>query len=343
MKNLSCIPFAFSCLLLSASCIEEKLDACPPQGGNVAVTLRVERFQTRPPYRPSDLEPEFAERIHSLDYLLYAEGRLIGQGRADDIRAADGNSYLFRLDTLPFGNYRLAFAANAAPHMMAGTTDAPELRYIVYQGEKGADDHFRAALPFEVTCPCRNEFEAVLRRVYGVTRFRFENLPAAIASVEVSLDNVGERMPLCGDPDRPCEVARRIPVTDMAARADGTYTLGTFCTLPGIKCAWCRWDCACFHIRFPRSYCSSDPSGFQCGSDIRFPCFFRQPHIAFLKFPPKSEYWSEAILNRAPDISFPGRYGFSFPAVRHGSARSAFFLFPPTDAEDYSHPAAAGE
>ena len=122
--------------------------------------------------------------------------------------------------------------------MMAGTTDAPELRYIVYQGEKGADDHFRAALPFEVTCPCRNEFEAVLRRVYGVTRFRFENLPAAIASVEVSLDNVGERMPLCGDPDRPCEVARRIPVTDMAARADGTYTLGTFCTLPGMKTAW---------------------------------------------------------------------------------------------------------
>ena len=107
------------------------------------MTLRVERFQTRPPYRPSDLEPEFAERIHSLDYLLYAEGRLIGQGRADDIRAADGNSYLFRLDTLPFGNYRLAFAANAAPRMMTGTTDAPELRYIVYQGEKGADDHFR--------------------------------------------------------------------------------------------------------------------------------------------------------------------------------------------------------
>lgn len=198
----------------------------------------VERFQTRPPYRPSDLEPEFAERIHSLDYLLYAEGRLIGQGRADDIRAADGNSYLFRLDTLPFGNYRLAFAANAAPRMMTGTTDAPELRYIVYQGEKGADDHFRADLPFEVTCPCRNEFEAVLRRVYGVTRFRFENLPAEIASVEVSLDNVGERMPLCGDPDRPCEVARRIPVTDMAARADGTYTLGTFCTLPGMKTAW---------------------------------------------------------------------------------------------------------
>ena len=186
MKNLSCIPFAFSCLLLSASCIEEKLDACPPQGGNVAVTLRVERFQTRPPYRPSDLEPEFAERIHSLDYLLYAEGRLIGQGRADDIRAADGNSYLFRLDTLPFGNYRLAFAANAAPRMMTGTTDAPELRYIVYQGEKGADDHFRADLPFEVTCPCRNEFEAVLRRVYGVTRFRFENLPAEIEQQLVS-------------------------------------------------------------------------------------------------------------------------------------------------------------
>ena len=45
-------------------------------------------------------------------------------------------------------------------------------------------------------------------------------------------------MPLCDDPDRPCEVARRIPVTDMGTRADGTYTLGTFCTLPGMKTAW---------------------------------------------------------------------------------------------------------
>lgn len=238
MKNLSCIPFAFLCLLLSVSCIEEKLDACPPRGGNVAVTLRIEKFQTRPPYRPSDLEPEFTARIHSLDYLLYADGRLIAQGRADDVGAAAGDCYLFRLDTLPFGAYRLAFAANAAPRMMAGTTDAPELRYIVYQGEKDDDDHFRADLPFEVTCPCRNEFETVLRRVHGVTRFRFENLPAEITSVEVALDNIGERMPLCGEPDRPCEVSRLIPVANLATRAAGTYTLGTFCTLPDMKSAW---------------------------------------------------------------------------------------------------------
>lgn len=78
--------------------------------------------------------------------------------------------------------------------------DAPEARYIVYQGEKNGDDHFRADVPFEVTCPCRNEFEAVLQRVHGITRFRFENIPARIASVEVVLDNVGQRMPLCGNP-----------------------------------------------------------------------------------------------------------------------------------------------
>ena len=237
MRNLSYIPFAFLCLLSAASCIEEKLDACPPEGGSVTVALRVEKFRTRPPYRPSDLEPDFAARIHSLDYLLYADGRLIGQGRAEDLGTADGGSYLFRCGTLPFGAYRLAFAANTEPRMMAGENDAPERCYIAYQGENG-DDHFRADVPFEVTCPCRNEFEAVLGRVHGVTRFRFENMPEEIASVEVSLDQVGERMPLCGDPDRPCEVVRRIPVAGLAARASGSYTLGTFSTLPGVKTAW---------------------------------------------------------------------------------------------------------
>lgn len=200
MKKSPYIPFAFLCLLSAMSCIEEKLDPCPPQGGSVTVALRVEKFQARPPYRPSDFEQEFGKRIHSLDYLLYADGQLIGQGRADDLQTAVGRDYLFRMGTLPFGTYRLAFAANAAARMMTGTTDAPEARYIVYQGEKNGDDHFRADVPFEVTCPCRNEFEAVLQRVHGITRFRFENIPARIASVEVVLDNVGQRMPLCGNP-----------------------------------------------------------------------------------------------------------------------------------------------
>lgn len=104
------------------------------------------------------------------------------------------------------------------PRMMTGTMDAPEARYIVYQGEKNGDDHFRADVPFEVTCPCRNEFEAVLQRVHGITRFRFENIPARIASVEVVLDNVGQRMPLCGEPDLACEVSKRIPAAQLRTR-----------------------------------------------------------------------------------------------------------------------------
>ena len=211
MKKSPYIPFAFLCLLSATSCIEEKLDPCPPQGGSVTVALRVEKFQARPSYRPSDFEQEFGKRIHSLDYLLYAGGQLVGQGRADDLHTASGGDYLFRIDTLPFGTYRLAFVANVTPRMMTGTMDAPEARYIVYQGEKNGDDHFRADVPFEVTCPCRNEFEAVLQRVHGITRFRFENIPARIASVEVVLDNVGQRMPLCGEPDLACEVSKRIP------------------------------------------------------------------------------------------------------------------------------------
>ena len=216
MKKSPYIPFAFLCLLSAMSCIEEKLDPCPPQGGSVTVALRVEKFQARPPYRPSDFEQEFGKRIHSLDYLLYADGQLIGQGRADDLQTAVGRDYLFRM----------------------GTTDAPEARYIVYQGEKNGDDHFRADVPFEVTCPCRNEFEAVLQRVHGITRFRFENIPARIASVEVVLDNVGQRMPLCGEPDLACEVSKCVPAAQLRTRAAGSFTLGTFCTLPGVRTSW---------------------------------------------------------------------------------------------------------
>ena len=147
MKKSPYIPFAFLCLLSATSCIEEKLDPCPPQGGSVTVALRVEKFQARPSYRPSDFEQEFGKRIHSLDYLLYAGGQLVGQGRADDLHTASGGDYLFRIDTLPFGTYRLAFVANVTPRMMTGTMDAPEARYIVYQGEKNGDDHFRADVP----------------------------------------------------------------------------------------------------------------------------------------------------------------------------------------------------
>ena len=207
MKKSPYIPFAFLCLLSATSCIEEKLDPCPPQGGSVTVALRVEKFQARPSYRPSDFEQEFGKRIHSLDYLLYAGGQLVGQGRADDLHTASGGDYLFRIDTLPFGTYRLAFVANVTPRMMTGTMDAPEARYIVDQGEKNGDDHFRADVPFEVTCPCRNEFEAVLQRVHGITRFRFE-------------------------------VSKRIPAAQLRTRPAGSFTLGTFCTLPGVRTSW---------------------------------------------------------------------------------------------------------
>ncbi len=85
MKKSPYIPFAFLCLLSATSCIEEKLDPCPPQGGSVTVALRVENSRPGRPYRPSDFEQEFGKRIHSLDYLLYAGGQLVGQGRADDL------------------------------------------------------------------------------------------------------------------------------------------------------------------------------------------------------------------------------------------------------------------
>lgn len=237
MKSLTYLLLALGCLLGGVSCIEEKLDACPADGGALAIRLRVEKFRTRPPYAPDDLEEDFAARIHALDYLLYADGRLIEQGTIADLEPAGRDAYLLRRETLPFGSYRLAFAANTTPAVMAGSTAAPESRMIVYQGA-GADDYFRGDLSFEVTCPCRNEFETVLQRVHGVTRFRFENLPAEVALVEVSLDNVGERMPLAGEPDQACTVTRRIEAAELLARPEHDFVLATYNTLPGRKTAW---------------------------------------------------------------------------------------------------------
>lgn len=253
MKKFLFIPVALCGLLFAVSCIEEDLDACPDEGGGVTVALSVEKFQTRPPYAPADLEERFRDRIHSLNYLLYADGRLIEQGTLDVASgvgpaAASGAAidrsrtsegiFLFRHDPLPFGSYRLAFVANAAPQMMEGSTDAPELYYVTYQGQDEGDDHFRGDLNFDVTCPVRNEFESVLRRIYGVARFRFEQIPAEVSAIEVSLDNVGARMPLSGDPDRACQVAERVAVADFASGAAGSFTLGAFPTLPGLRSTW---------------------------------------------------------------------------------------------------------
>lgn len=238
MKSLSYISLALFCLLGAVSCVKEDLDACPPEGGGVAVTLRVEKFRTRPPYAPEDLEDNFAARIHSLHYMLYADGRLIEQGDLDDVQAAGGDTYVYRHDPLPFGSYRLVFTANVAAGVMAGSPDTPESCYVVYQKDGKDDDFFRADLPFEVTCPRSNEYETVLQRIHGVTRFRFEQLPTLITAVEVSLDGVGERMPLAGEPDMPCTVAKRDAEADWISRDAVTLTLGTFPTLPGARTSW---------------------------------------------------------------------------------------------------------
>lgn len=237
MKMLLYISFAIGCLS-TAACIEQDLDACPPEGGGVEIALGVEKFRTRPPYGPEELEERFSERIQTLDYLLYAGDRLIDQGRLDDAPYTDGASYVFRHEMLPFGSYRLALVANAEPAAMTGDKSAPENYFIAFRNEPDGDDHFRADLPFEVTCPCSNESKGVLRRVYGVARFRFENIPATVEAVEVTLDHVAQRMPLAGDASLAGAVTKRVDVSQMTSRAEGGFLLGTFPTPPEARTAW---------------------------------------------------------------------------------------------------------
>lgn len=223
---------------VGVGCIKDDLDPCP-DGGSVEVALRVEKFQTRPPYGPDDLEERFIKRILTCDYLLYSDEGLLERGSMSDVKQTVDDAYLFRHDPLPFGNYRLAVVANTADNSLQGDPSSPEACWIAYPESGGDDrDNFLALIPFEVTCPCSNRFEGVLQRVHGVTQFLFEHLPGEVRTIEVGLTNVASRAPLAGEPSDPREAVRRIGVAEMSDPAKGGFVVGTFPTPAGLSTAW---------------------------------------------------------------------------------------------------------
>lgn len=220
--------------LCATACIKESLEPCPPEKAEAAVHIRAEKFLARPPYADKDLEENFNTRIHALSYFLYRDGVLVRQGDLDREAASTYSAgYTLRLDGLEEGSYRLGLAANAAGQTLRATAHSPEDLFIPYMKDGNGDDSFAITIPMEVHAGEPNSFDAVLHRLHGVTLMRFENIPEDITAIEVTLSNVASRTSITARPDTPAEVVKRIETREFPDRAQASFAVGTFATVPG--------------------------------------------------------------------------------------------------------------
>lgn len=227
---------AFLLILLSfASCIDEDLDPCPPETGNVKINLYVETFRNKSENPLASRESRFNQRVHYLCYYLYKGDSLIQHAVAENLAPETSPAYVLEWDNLDFGDYTLVAVSNcAAAGVLAGSGDTRADLVLHYPGADLTDDFFTCVFPFRVDCNCTAEWEAGLQRAHGVLRSRFVNLPAHVTAVEVSLDGVSGQKTVCGDYDGdPITVTRRYVVQPVAREGMPGYVLGTFPTQPG--------------------------------------------------------------------------------------------------------------
>lgn len=234
MKTMKIILF-LSGILFFVSCINEDLEPCPPDQGNVKINLYVEKFQNKSENPLASRETGFNLRLHYLCYYLYRGDSLIEHKIVDDLSLNTPPAYVFEWNGLDFGSYTLVVAGNCkAAGVLTGLGDPRTDLVIHYPGADTTDDFFTCVFPFRVDCSCTEEFDAGLQRMHGVVRSRFVNLPADVTEIEVSVDGVYGRKTICADYDgEAIVVTKRYPVLAQTRAAEPDYILGSFPNLPG--------------------------------------------------------------------------------------------------------------
>lgn len=234
MKTTKITVFLLSILFL-ASCINEDLDPCPPEQGNIKINLYVEQFQNKSEDPLASREAAFNQRLHYLCYYLYKGDTLMQQRIVDDLTPNTPPAYVFEWNNLDFGDYTLVVIGNTdAEGVLEGSGDTRSNLILHYPGVDTTDDFFSCTFPFRVDCNCTEELDAGLKRVHGVLSSRFVNLPANVTAIEVTLDGVSGRKTVCGDYDGdPITVTKRYAVRPTVDGALPAYVLGTFPTQPG--------------------------------------------------------------------------------------------------------------
>lgn len=227
--------------LVVTSCIKETLEECP--SGDVRVNIYVEKFQVQPSDGVAGREPVFNERIGTLRYLLYKEGRLLLEGTLADCLQCRDSAYVFHLPNLEWGRYQLILAGNCEDVALSG--DADNL-VIAYPGVENGKDYLTASLPFTVDCDCELQYTTCLSRMHGVIRYLFEGLPTDVKVLEMRMTHLGNQYRIGGDYNGDNEIVKRVNLDEQfpsgttgETRPDRLNVLiGTFPTTAGQRSAY---------------------------------------------------------------------------------------------------------
>lgn len=165
--------------------IKDDLDDCP--GGETRIQVYVEKFQHEEGRSiPENSEAQFNTRIARMHFYLYKGDELQEQGVLD-MTNVSAQTYTFTYPALSYGDYTLVLLGNTENNMPSRAIPDMDL---VYPGYAVTEDYFRDSFEFTVGDREGHAYVTQLKRVQGVVRFTFLNMPAYITGVDVSLDEL---------------------------------------------------------------------------------------------------------------------------------------------------------
>lgn len=224
-------------LLFSLSgCVKETLDKCPE--GNISIQVYAEKFRTNSEAPTQDSEPQIDLRIHTLYCVLYKDDVYVSDTFIDNLSTSNASYYPIDFNKLPFGNYKLMLIGNAPAAALQGDYHQWGDLKLLYSAPDHTNDLFAALLPFTVDCNCTTHLQTKLRRLLGVVKCEFKNLPQEVSEVEVILHHVNSRLEKGGAYTQPTSISKRVATGNPSSSDPLDILLGTFPPDPSTPAAY---------------------------------------------------------------------------------------------------------
>ena len=221
--------------VLTACNIKDDLDDCP--GGDTRIHVYVEKFQHEDGKGiPENSEAKFNTRIDVVNFYLYKGGDIVDQGTLD-AAGITTQTHTFDFPELSYGDYTLVLLGNTEGNMP--TRSIPDMD-LVYPGYAATHDYFRDSFEFTVKDREDHAYVTQLKRVQGVVRFTFLNLPAYITGIDVSLDELSSHSHRDGSYTDEYTLNRFLPHDDLERDESNTFSFSVMAypTLKGELGSW---------------------------------------------------------------------------------------------------------
>lgn len=215
--------------------IKEDQDDCP--GGETRIQVYVEKFQHEEGLSiPQNSEAQFNTRIGVMNFYLYKDGEMVEEG-VIDATSISAQTYTFDYPSLEYGDYSLLLLGNTENNMPSRSIPDMEL---VYPGYATTEDYFRDFFEFTVADRQEHNYVTQLKRVQGVVRFTFLNVPDYITGIDVSLDKLSSHSHRNGSYTDEYTLSRFQQESVLTRDENNTHSFSvmTFPTLPGEQTSW---------------------------------------------------------------------------------------------------------